>query len=133
MGRPSDYTTEIAEKICEEIAEGKHLVMICAEDWSPAERTVYQWLNRRPEFAQMYAHARERQQETFAAQVILIADTESDTAKARNMMDARKWYASKVAPKKWGDKIEIDAKVETSGTGEALTAFLAALEAKARG
>jgi uncharacterized NAD(P)/FAD-binding protein YdhS len=81
----------------------------------------------------MYARARDRQQEVFAAQVILIADTVKDAAIARNMMDARKWHASKVAPKKWGDKIEIDAKVETTGTGEALTAFLAALEAKARG
>ena len=134
MGRPSDYTTEIAEKICEEIATGRHLHIICEEnDWAPSERAVHRWLVKYEEFRQMYAHARERQQEVFAAQVILIADTESDTAKARNMMDARKWYASKVAPKKWGDKIEIDAKVETTGTGEALTAFLAALEAKARG
>lgn len=134
MGRPSDYTTEIAEKICEEIASGKHLHLLCStEAWCPPERTVYQWLNKKPEFAQMYAHARERQQEIFAAEVILIADTEPDPARARNRMDARKWHASKVAPKRWGDKLEIDAKVETTGTGEALTAFLAALEAKARG
>jgi hypothetical protein len=134
MGRPSDYRIEIAEKICEELAKGRHLHMICEEDdWAPAERTVYQWLNKQPEFAQLYAHARERQQEVFAAQVILIADTVKDAAIARNMMDARKWYAARVAPRKWGDKIEIDAKVETTGTGEALTAFLAALEAKARG
>jgi hypothetical protein len=133
MGVPSSYTIEIAEKICEAIAAGGHLHIICAEDWAPAERTVYQWLNKKPEFAQMYARARDRQQEVFAAQVILIADTVKDAAIARNMMDARKWHASKVAPKKWGDKIEIDAKVETTGTGEALTAFLAALEAKARG
>lgn len=134
MGRPSSYKPEIAEKICEEIAKGKHLHIICEEDWAPAERTVYQWLNRNPEFAQLYAHARERQQDVFAAQVILIADTVKDAAIARNMMDARKWHASKVAPKKWGDKIEIDAKVETTvGQSEALTAFLAALEAKARG
>jgi hypothetical protein len=81
----------------------------------------------------MYAHARERQQEVFAADVINIADTEKDSAKARNMMDARKWYAARVAPRKWGDRIEVDAKIENTGTGEALTAFLAALEAKARG
>ena len=131
MGRPSSYTTEIAERICEELASGKHLHMICKEDWAPGERTVYQWLDKNPAFAQMYAHARARQQEVFAAQVIEIADTEADSAKARNRMDARKWYAARVAPRKWGDKIEIDAKVETTGgTSEALTAFLAALEAK---
>ena len=133
MGRPSSYRIEMADRICESLASGKHLHMICQEDWAPGERTVYQWLDKNPEFAQMYAHARERQQEVFAAQVIAIADTERDTAKARNMMDARTWYAARVAPRKWGDRIEVDAKVETTGTGEALAAFLAALEAKARG
>jgi hypothetical protein len=101
--------------------------IVCAEEWAPAERTVYQWLRAHEEFAQMYAHARERQQEVFAAQVVLIADTVKDAAIARNMMDARKWHASKVAPKKWGDRLEIDAKVETShAPSDALMAFLAA-------
>jgi hypothetical protein len=49
-------------------------------------------------------------------------------------MDARKWYASRVAPKKWGERIEVDAKVETTGAAsEALMAFLAAVEAKKGG
>ena len=131
MGRPSDYRPEMADRICEELASGKHLHMICKEDWAPGERTVYQWLDKNPEFAQMYAHARERQQEVLAAEVILIADTVKDAAVARNMMDARKWYAGKVAPKKWGDRVEIDAKIETTGgASEALMAFLAAVEAK---
>ena len=131
MGRPSDYRPEMADRICEELASGKHLHMICKEDWAPGERTVYQWLDKNPEFAQMYAHARERQQEVLAAEVILIADTVKDAAVARNMMDARKWYAGKVAPRKWGDRVEIDAKSETTGAAsEALMAFLAAVEAK---
>ena len=132
MGRPSSYTTEIAERICEEIAAGGHLHVICQkQDWAPHERTVHRWLTNHEDFRQMYAHARERQQEVFAAEVVLIADTEPDPARARNRMDARKWHASKVAPRKWGDRVEIDAKVETTvATSEALTAFLAALEAK---
>ena len=100
----------------------------------PHERTVHRWLQDREDFRQMYALARERQQEVFAAEVVLIADTEPDPARARNRMDARKWHASKVAPRKWGDKIEIDAKIETTGaTSEALMAFLAAVEAKKGG
>jgi len=132
MGRPSSYTTETAEKICEAIAAGGHLHIICQkEDWAPHERTVHRWLQDREDFRQIYAHARERQQEVFAAEVVLIADTEPDPARARNRMDARKWHASKVAPKKWGDRVEIEAKVETTGAAsEALLAFLGALEAK---
>jgi hypothetical protein len=50
------------------------------------------------------------------------------------MMEARKWYAGKVAPKKWGDRVEIDAKIETTGAAsEALMAFLAAVEAQKGG
>jgi hypothetical protein len=133
MGRPSSYTAETADRICEAIAAGGHLHIICAEDGMPHERTVHRWLQDREDFRQMYAHARERQQEVFAAEVVLIADTEPDPARARNRMDARKWHASKVAPKKWGDKIEIDAKVEATGASDALLAFLGALEAKKGG
>ena len=134
MSVQSSYTTEIAERICEELATGRHLHIICKEDeWAPSERTVHRWLNEREDFRQLYARAREEQQEIFAAQVITIADTVKDASIARNMMDARKWYAARVAPRKWGDRIEVDAKIENTGTGEALAAFLAALEAKARG
>ena len=135
MGMTSSYTVEIAERICEEIAKGKHLHLICqTEDWTPTERTVHRWLNEREDFRQLYARAREEQQEVFAAQVITIADTVKDPAIARNMMDARKWYAARVAPRKWGDRVEIDAKVETTGAAsEALLAFLGALEAKKGG
>ena len=46
-------------------------------------------------------------------------------------MDARKWYASKVAPKKWGDKVDISATVEVTGAStEHLAAFLAMIETK---
>lgn len=135
MGMTSSYTVELAEKICKAIADGRPLNRICKEDdWCPSEYTVYKWLDQYPDFAKNYARARELQQEVFAAEVILIADTETDPQRARNRMDARKWYASKVAPKRWGDKIEIDAKVDVNtGPSEALTAFLAAVEAKKGG
>lgn len=135
MGMPSSYTDEIAEKICMAIAAGRPLNRVCKEDdWCPSEYTVYKWLDQFPDFAKRYARAREQQQEVLAAEVISIADTVKDAAVARNMMDARKWYAGKVAPKKWGDRVEVDAKVEvTGGPSEALTAFLSALEAKKGG
>lgn len=129
MGRPTGYNTEIAERICSEIANGRPVFAICQEEWCPSEFTVYRWLREYEEFSQAYAHARELQQERFAAEVVLIADTEKDPAIARNRMDARKWYAGKVSPKKWGDKVEIDAKVEvSSGPTENLMAFLAMAE-----
>lgn len=130
MGRPRGFSIELAEKICAEIAAGKALVTVCRDnDWAPGSSTAFMWLNKYPEFLELYTHAREIQQELFASQVIDIADTVKDAALARNMMDARKWYAGKVLPKKWGDKIELDAKVEVTQTPtDNLFAFLAMAE-----
>ena len=125
------YSTALAEKICAEIAKGKALVTICEkEPWAPGPSAAFAWLGKHPEFAEMYAHARDVQQELYAAEVITIADTEKDPAIARNRIDARKWYAAKVAPKKWGDKVDISAKLEVSGSTENLAAFLAMIDTK---
>jgi hypothetical protein len=128
MGRPSGYSKELAERICDEIVAGKPMYLICEEEWCPSEFTVYRWLREYEEFSQAYAHARELQQERFAAEIVTIADTVKDAAVARNMMEARKWYAGKISPKKWGDKVEIDAKVQVNSPTENLMAFLAMAE-----
>lgn len=130
MGRPSGFSVELADRICAEIAAGHALVTVCeSNEWAPPCSTAFMWLNKHPEFLERYTHARDIQQELYASQVIHIADTVKDAAVARNMIDARKWYAGKVAPKKWGDKIEVDARVEVSSAPtENLLAFLAMAE-----
>ena len=112
-GRPSSYNEETAEALCEAIAQGHALYKLCEdrENW-PAEKTVYQWLERHPAFAQSYARARERQQDRAADEMIEIAATEPDPQRARVMIDARKWRASKLAPKRYGDRIEVEQTVE---------------------
>lgn len=113
-GRPSKYSDELAEKICEKIANGRSLRSICAEDGMPTTSTVCKWLIENKEFSEQYARAREKQADYFAEEIIEIADSaEAETAavsKAKLQIDARKWAASKIAPKKYGDKQEIDVK-----------------------
>lgn len=101
-GRPTTYTDEIALSIC---------TLICSRDEDTGEffslravsrrleipeRTIYQWLNANPQFAQMYTRAREDRAHLLADEVIRIADTESDPQKAKVRIDARKWWAGKV-------------------------------------
>ena len=106
MGKPSTYSDETADILCEELAQGAALYRLCAErDDLPAERTVYQWLEKMPEFAQKYARARERQQDRESDHIIEIADTEPDPNRARVRIDARKWRASKLAPKRFGERV----------------------------
>ncbi len=114
IGRPSKYSDELAEKICEKIANGRSLRSICAEDGVPPMKTIYRWLEANEEFRHQYARAREKQADYFAEEIIEIADSaEAESAavsKAKLQIDARKWAASKIAPKKYGDKQEIDVK-----------------------
>lgn len=113
-GRPSKYSDEMAEKICEKIANGRSLRSICAEDGMPTTSTVCKWLNENKEFSEQYARARDKQADYFAEEIIEIADSaeaeSAAVAKAKLQIDARKWAASKIAPKKYGDKQEIDVK-----------------------
>lgn len=106
IGRPSSYTEEIAERICLEIAEGASLRTICAADGMPHMDTVRKWLrDNRGSFVAHYTRAREDQADFYADQMIDIADTTDDPQKARLQIDARKWKASKLAPKKYGERV----------------------------
>lgn len=68
----------------------------------------YKYLRTCPSASQDYACAREARSEFFADEIIEIADTEVDAQKARNQIDARKWYTSKMAPQKYGERVDIN-------------------------
>ena len=133
MPKTSSYTVEIAQKICERMVEGEDLVTICSDPEMPSRRTVYRWMDEFPDFDAQCARAREGLADFEAARISEIANkcTPESAPADRVKLAALQWLASKRAPKRWGDRIEVDAKVETTtGPSEALTAFLAALEAK---
>jgi len=79
---------------------------ICREDGMPAEPTVYQWLAKYPEFAEMYARTREQRAHMVAEEIIKIADTEDDPNTARVRIDARKWWCGKANAKHYGERID---------------------------
>lgn len=114
IGRPSKFSQDLAEKICEQIAHGKSLRAVCAEDDMPSTSTVCKWLFENQEFSEQYARARDRQADHYFEEIVEIADSvEADSAavaKARLQVDARKWTLSKLAPKKYGEKTELDVK-----------------------
>jgi hypothetical protein len=128
VGRPSLYSDELADKICERIAmseEGLHA--ICKEEGMPSFPTVFNWLNdsEKKYFLDKYMRAREAQADLLSDQIIDIADTcvigiktketkdgiMEETGdmvdRSRLRVDARKWKASKLAPKKYGDSLDI--------------------------
>ena len=111
MARPSSFTSEIADEICERIAQGASLVRILKDEEMPGYTTISRWLEKDEVFRANYARARERQADHYADEIVEIGDTSDDPAKARLQMDARRWYAGKLKPKVYGDK----QNVEVSG------------------
>ena len=119
-GRPTLYSLEIALEICDRIADGESLVKICSDPKMPKKTAVYEWLLRYKEFADIYARAREDQADTLADEIHAISDEKpeqivDDKGKTRydsafvqwqkNRVDARKWVAAKLKPKKYSDRI----------------------------
>lgn len=104
MGRPSSYTPEVGAAICQGIAQGKSLVKVCAS-LGVEYNTAYEWMKQFPEFLDNYTHAREAQADYLADGILDIADNSDLQADDRRVkIDARKWYAGKLKPKKYGER-----------------------------
>ena len=54
MGRPRKLNAEIAERICDRIAEGETLRRICKNQEFPSRRTVQRWVRDNAQFAMQY-------------------------------------------------------------------------------
>ena len=92
--------------ILDAIAKGRSLRSVCDEVGIPPS-TFCDWKDADGRLAEHYARARELQAEHYADEIIRIADTSEDPQKARLQVDARKWIASKLLPKKYGDKVDL--------------------------
>lgn len=112
MARPTLYTPQLAARICELVAASDYgLEQICKANDLPAPGTIYRWLSERTEFHEQYARARETQGHVQADRALRDAVEATDAQLGRLRMDARKWAASKLTPKVYGDS----AKLELSG------------------
>lgn len=127
-GRQSEYSPEIAAAICLRLAEGESLRQICLDETMPGRRTVFDWLTKHEDFVAMYNIARDMQAETLVDEITDIADDGSNDwmeaydrdgersgwrengeaiNRSRLRIDARKWLAGKMKPKKYGDKTDV--------------------------
>ncbi|CAI3960945.1 terminase small subunit-like protein [Commensalibacter communis] len=132
-GRPSLYSGELVTIICDKIANGQSLRSICNEKDMPTVSTIMRWLNNKPEFCQQYTRAREMQADSFFDEAVEIIHGEFkdniEVQAAKLKLDAIKWTAGKLAPKKYGEYKQIDANVNTikkleDMTEDELTAFV---------
>lgn len=128
-GRPSTFTRRLADEITRRMSQGETLKEICRNDGMPPESTVRRWaLDDREGFYALYARAREMQVERWADELVEIADdgtndwqerqvgegrveTVPDTEhinRSRLRVDTRKWLMSKLVPRTYGDKAQVE-------------------------
>jgi hypothetical protein len=110
MGRPNSHTPGIETEILERLAAGESLNGICKSQHLPSEAAIRAWsvTDQPPGFSAKYAAARARGYDAIAESTFAIADDLTEDANSRRVrIDTRKWFLSKLAPKKYGDRIEI--------------------------
>lgn len=124
-GRPSTYSDAIAERICDMVANGVPLIQVCEAEDMPDRTTVRRWRAANNTFRLMYAQAREEFADSLADELLKLADESREGVKVKDgpngqevttgdmvertrlQIETRKWLASKILPKKYGDKLDV--------------------------
>lgn len=106
MARPSKYSAAKADAICDRLINGESLRAICEDAEMPDRSTVLRWMNADDDFAAKCAHARLLQADLMDDMILETAQAcTPETAIAdRVKISAYQWRASKLAPKRYGEK-----------------------------
>jgi hypothetical protein len=137
---PVAYTEAIADYICEEIASGRSVASICAEEGMPSSRAVFKWIYSHPEFAAKYGLAQKYRAESLVDEIFAISDDASrdhvervdvkgrpyialdqdNIARSRLMVDTRKWAASRFNRSRYGDRVTHEGDSEAPAIRHAI-------------
>ena len=118
-GRPTMYSDDLIDKFLGRIMDGRGLVSVCRDPDMPSKSTIYEWLadKEKDGFSDRYVKACEIRAEVIAENMIdKIEKVELDKdaiAQARLELDAKKWFLSKLHPKKYGGKLP-DTEIDTN-------------------
>ena len=125
-GRPTKYTLELSDIICEKLASGQSMRSISKDEEMPCCSTMFKWIREIEEFSQQYAKAKEESADAMLEDMFDIADDANNDwmeahgdsegyrqngeaiQRSKLRVDVRKWAASKLKPKKYGDKQQIE-------------------------
>jgi hypothetical protein len=122
-GRPTKYTQELADKVCERLALGESMRSVGRDEGMPAVATLFKWIREMPEFSAQYDKAKIESADCLVEDMLDIADNQAEqkveidgaetsavtavgVAHAKLRVDTRKWAASKLKPKKYGEKVQ---------------------------
>ena len=135
------YDEDLAVELCERIAQGEGFLAICKDPRFPSAPTMRRWMAVESTFRLAYTRAREAQMDKWSDDVVEIADemtaatitrTDKDGQEievvtdptavqaAKLRIDTRKFLMSKLAPKTYGDKVDVtlSGSVEVSALSD---------------
>jgi hypothetical protein len=138
-GRPTEYTDEIGETICDRIVDGESLRTICADAGMPDEATVLGWVSSHREFRDRYEIARDFAVEALLDETIEIIDDFSgylvervqangrvvvvwdckQLPRCRLRTDVRMWVVDQLPPLKFEERLERIEAQQDRGPDEA--------------
>jgi hypothetical protein len=130
MAYAIEEVTNIQDRVITEIQTGRSLRQVCGDEGMPDFRTVQRWIVSDAQFAVRYARARMAQADTLfdrmeAVEEAVTAGT-MDSHAARVVLDSMRWRASKLAPKVYGDRLD----VSVSDNRISITGALAAAQSR---
>lgn len=113
----SQDRADLAKKVLEGMHGGLSCFKACQAAGVP-HSTFIGWVNVDPDLADRYTRAREDLIERMAQEVLELSDVDvglqpdgkkdwAAVQKHKLQVDTRKWLLSKLAPKKFGDKLEL--------------------------
>jgi hypothetical protein len=106
--REPKYSPELAIEICRRISRGESLKAICeSDDAMPSRSGFLDWVDAdRDGLAERYARAREALMDYWADEIITISDDQNAEPNDRRIrVETRKWLMSKLAWRRYGDKL----------------------------
>jgi len=110
VGRPTDYTPELAQRVCDLVASGSNLNLIGRMRGYPGQETLYRWLKEKSEFREKYsvaralrAHARSDRIDEYVRRLLR---GDLDPAAANVAITAERWQAGRESPKAFGDRLD---------------------------
>lgn len=123
-GRPTAYTEELGKEICEMISSTSMGIRAICKHFKVTPSMVFRWKEENPKFREQYTRAKDDQADFMAEEIHDVADEGLKLAKrgispfrlsgymaaVKVKMDALKWTAAKLKPKKYGDKVDVTSK-----------------------
>lgn len=118
MGRPpvkpSPDDPQAVERLCQLLICGMSMTEACAQDDCPARTAVYAKMAADEGFRATIARAREAQQHAMIDETIEMADaaTPENWQVVKLRIWVRQWRAAKLAPRVYGEKVEVGGSAE---------------------